>query len=66
MIYLVILFILIIKLFVTSVQISGLESKVDSLIQQMVIDRKLDKEKNERKHLANEEGAAVRRAPDEE
>lgn len=66
MIYLVILFILTVKLFLTSIQISGLESKVDSLIQQMVIDRKLDKEKNERKHLTNEKGAAVRRAPDEE
>ena len=44
MIYLVIIFVLIVKLFLTSVQISQLENKVDSLTQQVAIDRKVDKE----------------------
>lgn len=44
MIYLVILFVLIVKLFLISVQISQLENKVDSLTQQVAIDRKVDKE----------------------
>lgn len=44
MIYLVIIFVLIVKLFLISVQISRLENKVDSLTQQVAIDRKVDKE----------------------
>lgn len=44
MIYLVIIFVLIVKLFLISVQISQLENKVDSLTQQVAIDRKVDKE----------------------
>ena len=40
MVYLVIIFVLIVKLFLTSVQISQLENKVDSLTQQVAIDRK--------------------------
>lgn len=44
MIYLVIIFILIVKLFLASVQVSHLENKVDSLIQQVAIDRKIDQE----------------------
>lgn len=44
MIYLVIIFVLIVKLFLTSMQISKLENKVDSLTQQIAIDRKIDKE----------------------
>lgn len=47
MIYLVIIFVLIVKLFLTSMQISKLENKVDSLTQQIAIDRKIDKEKEE-------------------
>ncbi|MEE0737818.1 MAG: DUF2304 family protein [Lachnospiraceae bacterium] len=35
---------LIVKLFLISVQISQLENKVDSLTQQVAIDRKVDKE----------------------
>lgn len=54
MVYLVIIFILIVKLFFTSIQISGLENKVDSLIQQIVIDKRLDKEEDEKKSLMNE------------
>lgn len=44
MIYLVIIFVLIVKLFLISVQISQLENKVDSLTQQVAINRKVDKE----------------------
>ncbi|MFR5692780.1 MAG: DUF2304 domain-containing protein [Lachnospiraceae bacterium] len=44
MIYLVIIFVLIVKLFLTSIQISQLENKVDSLTQQVAIDRKADKD----------------------
>lgn len=44
MIFLVIIFVLIVKLFLTSMQISKLENKVDSLTQQIAIDRKIDKE----------------------
>lgn len=44
MIYLVIIFVLIVKLFLISVQIFQLENKVDSLTQQVAIDRKVDKE----------------------
>lgn len=47
MIFLVIIFVLIVKLFLTSMQISKLENKVDSLTQQIAIDRKIDKEKEE-------------------
>lgn len=46
MIYLVIIFVLIVKLFLTSVQISQLENKVDSLTQQIAIDRKKDQERS--------------------
>lgn len=46
MIYLVIIFVLIVKLFLTSVQISQLENKVDSLTQQVAIDRKVDKDRD--------------------
>lgn len=42
MIYLVILFVLIVKLFFNTLQISHLENKVDSLAQQIAIDRKMD------------------------
>lgn len=44
MVYLVIIFVLIVKLFFNTIQISALENKVDSLAQQIAIDRKMDKE----------------------
>ena len=44
MIYLVIIFVLIVKLFLISVQIYQLENKLDSLTQKVAIDRKVDKE----------------------
>ena len=44
MVYLVVIFVLIVKLFYNTLQISALENKVDSLIQQIAIDRKTDKE----------------------
>lgn len=44
MVYLVVIFVLIVKLFLISIQISQLENKVDSLTQQVAIDRKVDKE----------------------
>lgn len=42
MVYLVIIFVLIIKLFYNTLQMSLLENKIDSLAQQIAIDRKLD------------------------
>lgn len=42
MVFLVIIFILIVKLFFNTLQISALENKVDSLAQQIAIDRKVD------------------------
>lgn len=42
--YLVIIFVLIVKLFFNTIQISALENKVDSLTQQIAIDRKMDKD----------------------
>ena len=44
MVYLVVIFVLIVKLFYNTLQISALENKVDSLVQQIAIDRKTDKE----------------------
>ncbi len=44
MVYLVIIFVLILKMFFMTLQISQLEHKVDALAQQIAIDRKLDKE----------------------
>lgn len=44
MVYLIIIFILIVKLFFNTIQISALENKVDSLAQQIAIDRKMDKD----------------------
>lgn len=42
--YLVIIFVLIVKLFFNTLQLSALENKVDSLTQQIAIDRKMDKD----------------------
>ena len=39
-----IIFILIVKLFFNTIQMSALENKVDSLAQQIAIDRKIDHE----------------------
>lgn len=52
MVYLIIIFVLIVKLFFNTIQISALENKVDSLTQQIAIDRKMDKdaEKNHRRN----------------
>lgn len=45
MIYLVIIFILIVKMFFMTLQISQLENKIDSLTQQIAIDRKSDNDR---------------------
>lgn len=45
MIYLVIIFILIVKLFLTSLQISQLENKIDNLVQKIAIQNRLNEEK---------------------
>lgn len=44
MVFLVIIFVLIIKMFFMTIQISQLENKVDALAQQIAIDRKIDKD----------------------
>lgn len=44
MVFLVIIFVLIIKMFFMTLQISQLEYKIDALVQQIAIDRKIDKE----------------------
>ncbi len=47
MIYLVIIFILIVKLFLTSLQISQLENKIDNLVQKIAIENRLSEERKE-------------------
>ena len=42
MVFLVIIFILIVKLFFNTIQISALENKIDNLVQQIGINQKLD------------------------
>lgn len=44
MVFLIIIFILIVKLFFNTIQISALENKIDSLAQQIAIDRKIDRD----------------------
>lgn len=44
MVYLLIIFVLIVKMFLMTLQISQLENKIDSLAQQIAIDRKIDKD----------------------
>lgn len=44
MVYLVIIFVLIVKAFFMTIQISQLENKIDSLTQKIAIDRKRDKD----------------------
>ena len=48
MVFLMIIFILIVKNFLATIQISQLENKVDSLAQRVAIERKLDSEKDNR------------------
>lgn len=42
MVFLMIIFVLIVKMFFMTIQISQLENKVDALAQQIAIDRKID------------------------
>lgn len=44
LVFLAMIFVLIVKLFFNTIQISALENKVDSLTQQIAIDRKIDKD----------------------
>lgn len=55
MVYLIIIFILIVKLFFNTIQISALENKVDSLAQQIAIDRKMDKDTEEEAEGINDD-----------
>lgn len=47
MVFLVIIFVLIVKMFFMTLQISQLENKIDALAQQIAIDRKIDKDEKE-------------------
>lgn len=47
MVFLMIIFILIVKLFLSTLQISQLENKVDSLVQQIAIDKKMNTNEKE-------------------
>lgn len=47
LVFLLIIFVLIIKLFFNTLQISALENKVDSLTQQIAIERKIDRDQEE-------------------
>ena len=49
MVYLVIIFVLIVKMFFMTIQISQLENKIDNLTQQVAIDRKNDSDKQQKK-----------------
>ncbi len=44
MIFLVIIFVLMVKNFFMSIQISQLENKIDNLVQRIAIDRKIDRD----------------------
>lgn len=44
MVFLIVIFVLIVKNFFMTIQISQLENKIDNLVQQIAIDRKIDKE----------------------
>lgn len=54
MIYLVIIFILIVKMFFMTIQISQLENKIDSLTQQVAIDRKNDNDRQKKSKRQSE------------
>lgn len=47
MVFLVIIFVLIVKLFYTTIQISQLENKIDSLAQEMAVKQKIEKDMNQ-------------------
>lgn len=47
MVYLVIIFVLILKSFFMTIHISQLENKIDSLVQEIAIDKKLERDKRE-------------------
>ena len=47
LVFLLIIFVLIINLFFNTLQISALENKVDSLTQQIAIERKIDRDQEE-------------------
>lgn len=50
MVFLVVIFILIIKIFFMTLTISNLENKVDSLAQQIAISKKIEKEMNHKEN----------------
>ena len=47
MVFLVVIFVLIIRMFFMTIQISQLENKIDNLVQQIAIDRKTDQDRYE-------------------
>ena len=47
MVFLVVIFVLIIRMFFMTIQISQLENKIDNLVQQIAIDRKTDQDRDE-------------------
>ena len=47
MVFLVVIFVLIIRMFFMTIQISQLENKIDNLVQQIAIDRKTDQDGDE-------------------
>ena len=47
MVFLVVIFVLIIRMFFMTIQISQLENKIDNLVQQISIDRKTDQDRDE-------------------
>ena len=47
MVFLVVIFVLIIRMFFMTIQISQLENEIDNLVQQIAIDRKTDQDRDE-------------------
>lgn len=47
MVFLIIIFVLILKVFFMTIHISQLENKVDNLVQQMAIEKKLEKDEDD-------------------
>lgn len=47
MVFLVVIFVLIVRMFFMTIQISQLENKIDNLVQQIAIDRKTDRDRDE-------------------
>lgn len=47
MVFLVVIFVLIVRMFFMTIQISQLENKIDNLVQQIAIDRKTDQDRDE-------------------